>query len=290
MYERLEACPSCEHKQFDNYMICDDHSVTGESFALVKCSNCDLVFTNPRPKEEALPKYYKSDQYISHTNKGNSLINIIYKLVRNYTLNQKVKLIKRLNGSSGTLLDYGCGTGDFIKIASNNKWQAFGYEPDEDARKIASEKNNKSILKSLKESPQELDIITLWHVLEHVSELKETARDLKKRLKKGGYMIVAVPNHNSFDAQVYKEYWAAYDVPRHLYHFDRVSIENLAKKLKLQVVETLPMKFDSYYVSMLSEKYKNSGSLLRAIKTGFLSNKKARKSKEYSSLIYILQK
>lgn len=289
MYEKLEKCPICKNTQFGNYMICDDHSISGESFALVKCSECELVFTNPRPGTENLPTYYKSDQYISHTNQSNSLINLIYKVVRNYTLRKKESLVRDLNKKTGSILDYGCGTGDFLKTVSNKGWQAFGYEPDADARKIARQKNSHGIVDSIKDVPAKVDIITAWHVIEHVSELKTTIQELRKKLKDGGHFIIAVPNHRSFDADYYKEYWAAYDVPRHLYHFDQTSMKALIKKHKFQLVKILPMKFDSYYVSMLSEKYKK-GSFFNALKIGFQSNKKARKSTEYSSLIYILKK
>ena len=290
MYERLDHCPVCKHKQFDNFMICDDHSVTGESFALVQCRKCSLVFTNPRPVQEQLSKYYQSDQYISHTDKGHSIINIVYKLVRFYTLRRKVKLLSRYSTSKGTLLDYGCGTGDFLYAARRNNWQAFGYEPDDMAKTIASKKNPNAIVNTINHAPDELDVITAWHVIEHVSQLREAITSLKKKLKKGGHMILALPNYKSLDAQHYKEYWAGYDVPRHLYHFDIHSMEAFAKEFKLSIIEVLPMKFDSYYVSMLSEKYKNGGNMVRAIKYGFLSNKKARQSKQYSSLIYILKK
>ncbi|MEQ9466877.1 MAG: class I SAM-dependent methyltransferase [Ekhidna sp.] len=290
MYERLDNCPICKHTQFDNFMICNDHSVSGESFALVICRKCTLIFTNPRPVKEQLNKYYQSDQYISHTDKGNSLINIVYKLVRLYTLKRKVKLLSRYNETKGTLLDYGCGTGDFLNASRKNKWQAFGYEPDDMARSIAIKKNPNALIDSLDNSPEELNLITAWHVIEHVSKLRETITTLRKKLKKGGHMILALPNYKSFDAQHYKEYWAGYDVPRHLYHFDIRSMEAFAREFKMSIIDVLPMKFDSYYVSMLSEKYKNGGNIIRAFKNGFLSNKKARQSKQYSSLIYILRK
>ena len=289
MYEKIEECPVCKHKQFDNHLICDDHSVSGESFALVKCTRCNLIFTNPRPAKNHIAKYYKSDEYISHTDKANSPIHFIYKLVRTYTLRQKLKLLNQYS-KKGSVLDYGCGTGDFLKLCNQKGWQAFGFEPDETARSIAKKKNRKSIIDSLENIDAKLDLITAWHVIEHVHELNTTIKSLKGKLKDGGYLIMAVPNHKSLDAEHYKEYWAAYDVPRHLYHFDKDSMKSFANQFKLKLVDTLPMKFDSFYVSMLSEKYKNGGNLINAIKTGFRSNKGAGKTNQYSSLIYILQK
>ena len=290
MYERLEQCPVCENKQFDNHMICDDHSVTGESFALVKCRNCKLVFTNPRPEKSNLFNYYKSAQYISHTDQANSLIHLLYKIIRTYTLKKKIALIRKINTAKGSILDYGCGTGNFVKAATDAGWQVFGYEPDKDARRVATSKNKSVILESLKKIPENLDVITAWHVLEHVADLKTTIMALKKKVKTGGHLFIAVPNHHSYDAEHYQENWAAYDVPRHLYHFNKNFMNFLIKKYKFTLIDIQPMKFDSYYVSMLSEKYKNGGNIMKALKIGYESNSKASKTKEYSSLIYITEK
>ena len=289
MYEKLEECPICSNKRFDNYLICDDHSVSKESFALVKCTKCSLILTNPRPKEESIGQYYESDEYISHTDSANTLTNFLYKIVRSYTLRKKATLIKRKNKGIGKVLDYGCGTGDFLMKCKKDGWEVEGVEPDDKARKLAQQKSDIPLHSNLATLDENFDIITAWHVVEHISDLANTIKSLKKKLKDGGYFIIALPNHQSLDAQIYKENWAAYDVPRHLYHFDRSSMKHFAKRFKLKVKDVLPMKFDSYYVSMLSEKYKN-GSIISAIKSGFKSNRSAAKTGEYSSLIYILKK
>ncbi len=292
MYEKFDNCPSCAHPKFENFLICTDHSVSGESFALVKCANCNLIFTNPRPKPEELSKYYESKAYISHTDKANSLINLVYKIVRNFTLRSKTKLIRKYS-NVGTVLDLGCGTGDFLKACKNKGWTTSGVELNETARRIAIEKTNSHIATNLSDisKGEKFDIITAWHVLEHVSDLKETIKQLKKRLVKGGHLIIAVPNIDSLDAKKYKQTWAALDVPRHLYHFSRSSFTTLAKKNLLKLVDIHPMKFDAYYVSLLSEKYK-TGSMnpLPAFINGTNSNKSAKKTGDYSSLIYILTK
>ena len=289
MYEKLEACPTCKNTQFSNYLICTDHCVSEESFALIKCSKCELVFTNPRPTEDKLPGYYQSEEYISHTNKATSPINLIYKIVRNYTLKQKLKLLNSLS-DKGTILDYGCGTGNFLHTCKQSGWNTYGYEPDTKAKSLAIE-NDIQIVNSLKEIHQEIDVISAWHVIEHVNKLRETLKKLRSLLKKGGFMIIAVPNIQSLDAKHYREYWAAYDVPRHLYHFSQQSFGKLIAKSKLSLVDTLPMKFDAYYVSMLSERYKTGkNNYLKAIDIARRSNTEAIKTGEYSSLIYILQK
>lgn len=290
MYEKLENCPSCSHSKFSNYLICEDYTVSNESFALVKCDQCSLVFTNPRPIQEALSKYYKSDQYISHTDKGNSFVHFIYKLVRSHTLKQKEKLLRAYT-EIGTVLDYGSGTGDFITQCERKNWETIGFEPDAEALSLARSKNKSRYISTLSNLKEEVDVITAWHVIEHVSELKETIKQLKKSLKKTGYIFIALPNIHSFDANNYGQHWAAYDVPRHLYHFERNSFTKLALSLKLQIIDIKPMKFDSFYVSMLSEKYKNGkNNFIKSLLTGLKSNKKAIETGEYSSLIYILKK
>lgn len=289
MYEKIEVCPGCKHTLFSNFLICTDHSISGESFALSKCNKCELVFTNPRPTEDSLTKYYASDNYISHSNKSNNLINSIYKLVRNYTTSKKIQLIKKV-AHGKQLLDYGCGTGFFLSKCKKEGYHTFGYEPNEDASKIAIGQDL-TLLSSIKESDASFDIITAWHVIEHIISLRETLETLVNKLRTDGILIIAVPNLSSFDSNYYGEYWAALDVPRHLYHFTQTSFGKLVADLELKIQDVIPMYFDSYYVSLLSEKYKKtSGSIFNAIKTGYLSNKKAKQTGEYSSLIFILKK
>ncbi|MEP5611327.1 MAG: class I SAM-dependent methyltransferase [Cyclobacteriaceae bacterium] len=292
MYERLENCPSCQHPQFDNYLICEDHTVSHESFALVKCTKCELVFTNPRPRIDELDKYYQSEAYISHTDKANSVVHILYKFVRTYTLARKRNLVEGFK-ANGTILDYGCGTGDFLRSMQKDSWTTFGVEPNADAKAIAIKKNTGLITSDISDFSDDIlfDMVTAWHVLEHVADLRETLRLIRKRIVKNGYLILAVPNLNSLDASTYGEKWAAYDVPRHLYHFTQTSLQNLADKTKFKLVATLPMKFDSYYVSMLSEKYRSGkNGFIKSMLTGFKSNISANKTGEYSSLIYVLKK
>lgn len=292
MYEKLEKCPSCDHPKFHNFLICEDHVVSHESFALVKCKNCQLIFTNPRPEESALGKYYESEEYISHTDKGNSLINIIYKTARYFTLRKKRRLIGKYS-PIGTILDYGCGTGDFLKTCQQKKWKVIGVEPNDKANNIASSKLGTSIYQSLEnlKGEDKVDVITAWHVLEHVSDLRETLKTLRKKLRKSGHLIIAVPNPDSFDAEHYAAHWAGFDVPRHLYHFTPDSLKTLVKRMKLELVQTIPMKLDAYYVSLLSEKNRSGkGSFIAALMKGAQSNLRASKTGNYSSLIYILKK
>lgn len=292
MYEKLEVCPSCKHTAFTNYLIAEDHTVTQESFALVKCQKCQLIFTNPRPDKDHIGKYYESENYISHTNNGNNPINLMYKLVRNYTLRKKVNLIGKYL-KANRILDFGCGTGAYVHALNQAGYVAEGFEPNQQARQEAEKLTNERIYSELKQLKQAevYDAVTAWHVLEHVHELKETLKLLRKKTNENGYLFIAVPNAASHDAHHYQDKWAAYDVPRHLYHFTPESFKYLAAKSKLEVVDMLPMRFDSYYVSLLSEQYIHGKTKpVQAFKQGLISNQKAYKTRDYSSIIYVLKK
>ncbi|MCV9388327.1 class I SAM-dependent methyltransferase [Reichenbachiella ulvae] len=292
MYEKIEICPSCNSKDFSNHLICDDHSLTKESFAIMKCQNCGLLVTSPRPDKDSIGKYYQFDDYISHTDKANNLTNWLYKIVRQYTIKQKTKMLSALVEKKN-ILDYGCGTGQLLEHLKEDEWTVTGIEPDPRARELAIQKTKADIHSSLAElGKKKFDIITLWHVLEHVHDLNDTIDQLAMHLPKKSHMVIALPNYESYDQRFYKEYWAGYDVPRHLYHFNQQTIKELMKYHSFKLVKTKPMKFDSFYVSLLSEKYKNGkAKLLKAFLIGLLSNRWARKHQgNYSSIIYIFKK
>lgn len=275
-------------------MVVKDHAVSQESFSICKCNNCSLLFTNPRPNEENIGKYYLSEDYISHEDKSSNLVNFMYKLVRKLTLKQKVKWLKENKESQGRLLDFGCGTGYFLKAAEKHGWKAVGLEPNEKAAHMATKKHGLRILKNTSELEEEkkFDVITLFHVLEHVHELKNTLELLLTKLKKRGLLFIAVPNFNSYDSSVYKENWAALDIPRHLYHFTYESMEVLANQHHLKIKTTKPMIFDSYYVSILSDSYiNNKKNLIKSVLNGYKSNRLGKKeNNNYSSILFILKK
>lgn len=272
------------------YLSVKDYLVSGETFDLVYDENLDYLKTFPSPKIEELPKYYESQDYISHTDEKGGLFSSLYQLVKKWSLQKKTKLIFDQNKEIGSLLDVGAGTGDFLKVAKEKGWEVQGVEPNKYASKLASEKGIelKPILKDFE--GRQFDVVTLWHVLEHIPNLDETISELSSLVKPNGTLIVAVPNFKSFDAIHYGKFWAAYDAPRHLWHFSKNSIEILfAENFQLQKIE--PMIFDSFYVSLLSEKYKTGNKFsLKAFWIGLLSNLKAKRTKEYSSHIYCFNK
>jgi 2-polyprenyl-3-methyl-5-hydroxy-6-metoxy-1,4-benzoquinol methylase len=273
-----------------HYLDVKDHSISKEEFRLLRDETIDLVFTFPQPVEEKLATYYESEDYISHTDGKRSLFEKAYQFVKNIALKRKLKLINELQSSKGLLLDIGTGTGDFLSQAKQNGWQIIGVEPNEKARNIALQKGVTYIGHTSELEDHSVDVVTMWHVLEHVPDVNAQIKELKRLLKPAGTIVIAVPNFNSYDANYYGKFWAAYDVPRHLWHFSRLSIEKLFEREKLQLLETRPMFFDSFYVSLLSEKYKTGKmNYYTAFLVGLQSNWKARTSRDYSSHIYIIK-
>ncbi|SFZ90158.1 Methyltransferase domain-containing protein [Flaviramulus basaltis] len=270
-----------------------DYSVSGEAFELIQNSEYGFMETTPQPSSDKLPNYYKSEDYISHTDSKRNLFEKVYHLVRKLSLKKKLNLINSLSVESKKLLDIGCGTGDFLQTAQQNNWKVSGIEPNDQARSIANKKTNNSVFETeqlLKYKEHSFDVITLWHVLEHLPDLENHIKIFQKLLKSKGTLIIAVPNYKSYDAKYYKEFWAAYDVPRHLWHFNKNSISKLVSKYFMEVVKIKPMWFDAFYVSLLSEKYKKGKmNFVNGLCVGFFSNLKSIKTKEASSLIYVVK-
>lgn len=272
-------------------LVCRDHTVSGLFFELKREENYGLLGTFPQPDEKELPGFYDSQDYISHTDSRNSFLDKIYQGVKTFMLRKKIGWIEKEVKQNGRILDIGAGTGDFLLAAKTRGWKVFGQEPNPAARSLATAKGIvlEEQLSSLPEGS--FDVITLWHVLEHVPNLEEQINLLKRLLKKDGLLIVAVPNYKSYDARVYQEHWAAFDVPRHLYHFSRSSIQKFFSEFSFRLVEEKGLLFDSFYVSLLSENHRQGRSnLARAFSVGALSNLKAMWSGEYSSVAYFLRK
>jgi len=292
MYERLSECPVCKATQIGNRSIIKDYSISQESFAVCQCKNCGALFTNPRPALQDIGKYYESQDYVSHTGKGNNLTNRLFNIARWFTLRKKQRQIRSV-AKEQSLLDYGCGTGAFINHCAKARWQVTGIEPSENARSLAKQ-TGQTVYANLDALPadQKFGIITLWHVLEHVHDLDDVITTLRNHLAPNGKLFIAVPNPNSYDARLYGDHWAAWDVPRHLYHFTQKDIKTLLKRHKLKLHKLLPMKLDAFYVSLLSEQYKNGRkNFVRAFMNGLKSNAWAKANNtEYSSLIYVIRK
>lgn len=291
-----DHCLCCRSAAITKVFACKDYTVSNEYFDIWQCKTCTFRFTQNAPDKVAIGRYYQSAEYISHSDTKKGFINLLYHYVRNFTLTTKLNLVKKATGlKQGILLDVGAGTGAFVSKMQQADWKVTGLEPDETARNNAFNNYNLQLeeLNNLHHLPDNtFDAITLWHVLEHVHNLNEYAEKFYKTLKPGGRLIIAVPNYTSFDANYYKEYWAAYDVPRHLYHFSPKSMQVLLAQKGFAVEAVKPMWFDSFYVSMLSEKYRyGKNRLVNALLVGSLSNIKALfNAKKCSSVIYIVRK
>ena len=286
------------------FLSLNDYALTQEKFELYLNKELEMLVTIPKPTNEQLGKYYEDSAYLPHTDSNKSFFDKIYQFVKKHAINNKVTLINSLKTESKTVLDIGIGTGDFLLACQKNGWSVTGIEPNKNARILAQEKfeqffkNNSSnlfydSLKNLQESQSQnspkFDVITMWHVLEHVPEVENYIKQLKSFLKPNGTLIIAVPNFKSYDAFYYGKFWAAFDVPRHLYHFSKKSIKTLFGNENMIVYKIFPMKVDSFYVSLLSEKYKTGKmNYFMGFLIGLQSNLKALVSDEYSSHIYLI--
>lgn len=271
------------------YLKTKDYFYSGEEFELLYDKKRDMLITSPTPKN--LMVYYDSNNYISHSDKAINIIDKIYQVVKHYSLSKKVRLIAKFKNNNKTILDIGAGTGDFLLKASKEQWNVFGVEPNKLARDKSSKKgiNLKETIEEIEE--EKFNVITLWHVLEHLPDLQNQLKNILNLLDKEGALIIAVPNYKSYDAKKYKQFWAAYDVPRHLYHFSKKSIIEIFKEYNMELVKTYPMYFDAFYVSLLSEKYKNKKqNIFKAFLIGLWSNISALRTKQYSSHIYVLKR
>ncbi len=291
-----DRCPVCGSARIQNVLQVKDYTVSGEIFAVAECADCSLRFTQDVPDADTITPYYKSEDYISHTDTAKGLVNRLYHAVRKRTIKQKRKLIENTTGlKKGKLLDVGSGTGAFLYEMKQHGWDATGLEPDADARTAAKkiydiDLSDTGLFYQLPSG--QFDAITLWHVLEHVHDLSKYIQQLKALLNENGKLFIAVPNYTSKDAVIYKQYWAGYDVPRHLYHFSPEAMQVLMEKNGLKVLQHKPMWYDSFYISLLSSKYKNGNTNWpAAVWNGFNSNLATwMDNKRCSSVIYVISK
>lgn len=272
----------------ETYLTTRDYVVSGETFTLRYQAAYDLLITIPQPSPERLPEYYPREGYLSYTQAPATLFEKVYRLIRRHTLKRKLAWLSQ--APKGSLLDIGAGTGDFLAAAQRKGWHVWGVEPNAQARAQAQDKEIQVLPALADLPPQKYDVITLWHVLEHIPDSKEQVRQLAQLLKPGGILAVAVPNYKCFDAAHYGAFWAAYDVPRHLWHFSQRSIRLLAEENGLQVVKTIPMVWDAFYISLLSERYRTGRMRIgKALYIGLISTLKAwLATGEYSSVTYFL--
>lgn len=286
-------CPWCGSEKAQINLWLKDEFLTKEGFHICECLSCGLQYTMPRPSKEKIGAYYKSDGYYSHQENKKGFVPKLYEAVKKVNLKHKLKIATK-GLQVGKLLDIGCGVGDFIHVAEQQGWKCLGVEPSDDAKTIARKRIKANIINSevLEEIPDEsFDVITMWHVLEHVDDLKWQIEQLRRLIKPNGRIVIAVPNYKSYDGQFYKELWAAYDVPRHLNHFSKQTITKIFKTKELELKKTEKLIWDAYYISFMSEQYKHHKfPLVKGAFRGLLSNCKARCSGEWSSMVYVFER
>ncbi|WP_108821779.1 class I SAM-dependent methyltransferase [Dysgonomonas sp. Marseille-P4361] len=292
----INICPVCGSMNSTHFLECKDYLASKETFEIEKCQSCGFAFTQNFPSEKAIGRYYEAPEYVSHSDTQKGIINRLYHIARKVALKSKAKIVKKYTTKkSGLLLDIGSGTGYFLNKMREKKWVVTGIEKSEDARLFAKQKFNIDCQDSeylYNISPKTKDVISMWHVLEHLEHLNTVMEHLRKILKDDGTLIIALPNKSSFDAEFYKEYWAAYDVPRHLWHFSPDDFKYLIERHQFELIDTKPMHFDTFYISMLSEKNKGTtlGSLVGLVRGGIFFLKSLNNKKRSSSLTYILKK
>lgn len=292
----INICPVCGGMNSTHFLECKDYLASKEAFEIKKCQSCGFAFTQNFPSEKVIGRYYEAPEYVSHSDTQKGLINRLYHLARKIALKSKAKIVKRYTSKeSGLLLDIGSGTGYFLNKMREKKWVVTGIEKSEDARLYTKQKFNINCQDSdylYQISPKTKDVISMWHVLEHLEHLNIVMEHLHKILKDDGTLIIALPNKSSFDAEFYREYWAAYDVPRHLWHFSPDDFKHLIERHQFELIDTKPMHFDTFYISMLSEKNKGTilGSLVGLVRGGIFFVKSLNNKKRSSSLTYILKK
>ncbi len=287
----ITECPVCGNPKFSKYMETKDYFFTKEEFSLSICDGCSFVFTNPIPRD--ISRYYETEEYLSHHSAKKGIISSIYSRIRSLNIKRKYSLVTTYN-STGKILDIGCGTGELLSYFNTMGWKIMGIEPDENARQFAINTNKievgaESQINEITDSSY--DVVSMWHVLEHVGDLNRRIEDVKRITKDNGTMFFALPNLNSPDAKKYGRHWSALDVPRHLYHFTQETFETLISKHGLELIHAEPMKFDAYYVSLLSEKYLNKKlPIISAALAGARSNNIAKKDNNYSSMVFVVKK
>ena len=286
-------CPWCGSEKTQIHLWIKDEFLTHEEFQIHECQKCGLLFTEPRPAKDKIGEYYKSEEYYSHQENKQGFIPKVYESVKSINLKQKYKIATK-GMKAGKVLDIGCGVGDFLHTMEKHGWECTGVEPSEEAKTIARKriKANLYAPEEINQMPNaSFDIITMWHVLEHVDDLKWEMEQLARLIKPNGRIVIAVPNYKSYDAEYYKELWAAYDVPRHLNHFNKKTLSNIFKTNGLNLLKTNKLIWDAYYISFMSEQYRHHKlPLLKGAFRGLISNCKARRSGEWSSLVYVFEK
>lgn len=287
----FEKCPVCSSEQIKPYLKATDWGYSGKPFEIYECKQCTFAFTQDIPDQTEIAQYYQHADYVSHTDTQEGLFFKIYHKVRAKMLRKKRLWVEK-HSTKGRILDIGAGTGYFLNEMKQNAWEVLGFEPEATARSVAQSNfkiDLKSDLEKIVNTEKKFDALSMWHVLEHVHTLDTYFEYFNQLLNPKGKVFIAVPNYTSTDGQFYKENWAAWDVPKHLWHFSPQSLEKLAEKHHFQLEKKYALPFDAFYIALLSEK--SFLGKIRATFIGSLSYVKAVFSVDKaSSVLYVLKK
>lgn len=224
----------------------------------VKCDRCGLFYQNPRPTPEEMMSHYPSNYEPFDLHPDDERSSRLERIAVNYGLSKRRGLILRYR-KSGRILDVGCATGLFLHVMNMDaNWDAHGVEPNNYAATIAQERYGLNVHHGTLEQAQyparSFDVVTLWDVLEHVHDPAATLDEIHRILKSDGLLILRVPNGISRDAGLFKETWAGWDPPRHLYVFTPDTLTKLLAKQGYAILD-LRSRSGSYPTFVLSLRF-----------------------------------
>ena len=274
IYQDFNSCPLCGAYGQTPYADCTDFTVSRESYILMRCPECGMVYTSNPPKECDTSKYDKLDLKLKLGDSPAGLIHKLYYYIRLRMLSRKAHIVESQSyRTGGSLLNYGAKTGYFSHKMERRGWKVTSIEKYHEERLFSLEMFHHRMFdvpEMDRLHPETFDVITLWHVFEHCYDPNGLLDKFYKLLRPTGILIMACPNIRSTDAMHYGPYWAAYDVPRHLWHFNTTSLSELAHKHGFTLMHRERMPFDCFYISILSEKHKrHKMAFLRGILYGF---------------------
>ena len=295
-YQDFTPCPLCGASGQMPYADCIDFTVSKESFILLRCPQCGVVFTSNPPKESETIRYDTLDLKLKLGDSPRGLTDKLYYYVRHRMLRKKASIVESQSyRTGGTLLNYGAKTGYFSHYMERRGWKVTSIEKYHEERQFSLETFHHrmyDVSEMDRLTPETFDVITLWHVFEHCYNPNGLLNRFYRLLRPGGILLIACPNICSTDAMHYGANWAAYNVPRHLWHFNPTSLSNLLNKHGFTLMHRQKLSYDCFYISVLSEKNKNSKMpFLRGMWFGmrcwFISLARLDKS---SSLVYVFRK
>lgn len=243
------SCYTCSRPLKSIIFTAYDYNDNKAPYTFYQCAYCELIQIYPFPKDEKNTKYYSYSDPNEYAKDKNEQINFLHRIpfgtiaLKKYIdscYQNRYEKIERLY-SQGKILDIGCGEGSFLKKFSTVKWNITGIEINKYLAKSAKKKlTNAKILtspiESLKLAKEKYDIITLWHVLEHLHNPHTMLRAIHKLLHPKGYLIIEVPHGNSLYRKIFKDKWQLLLLPRHLFFWTRKSLSLSLKQSGFEVI------------------------------------------------------